>query len=47
MYYVLNLYSSCYIFLCFFEITKENYQVYWAFEKLLTDIKDINIFAEE
>lgn len=31
----------------FFEITKENYQVYWAFEKLLTDIKDINIFAEE
>ena len=31
----------------FFEITKENYQVYWAFEKLLTDIKGINIFAEE
>ena len=31
----------------FFEITKKNYQVYWAFEKLLTDIKDINIFAEE
>lgn len=30
-----------------FEITKENYQVYSLFEKLLYDIKNINIFDKE
>ena len=31
----------------YFEITKENYQIYSIFEKLLYDIKNINIFEKE
>lgn len=31
----------------YFEITKENYQVYLLFEKLINDIKNVNIFGRE
>lgn len=31
----------------YFEITRENYRIYSLFEKLLDDIKTINIFGEE